>query len=62
MPSMRGQIMCVADNYIRFTLLNPKELREQLQIIAKENRRSLNSEIILMLQSECEKFKENKVE
>lgn len=42
--------MGVADNSVRFTLRLPEELRDEIMKIAKENRRSLNSEIVVMLQ------------
>ena len=43
--------MGVADNSVRFTLRLPEELRDQIMKIAKENHRSLNSEIVVMLQN-----------
>ena len=42
--------MGVSDNYVRFTLRLPEELRDDLMKISKENHRSLNSEIVVMLE------------
>jgi len=46
--------MGVQDNYVRFTLRLPEKLRDDLDKIAKMNHRSLNSEIVVMLQSGCD--------
>jgi len=43
--------MGVVDNYVRFTLRLPEELRDELTKIAKQNHRSLNSEVVVMLQN-----------
>jgi len=50
--------MGVADSHIRFTLRIPEEMREKLQKIAKQNHRSLNSELIVILQRECDLYDE----
>lgn len=48
--------MGVVDSYIRFTLRIPEETHEALQKLAKHEHRSLNSQIIAMLEKECREF------
>ena len=45
-----GLPMGIADEYKRFTLRLPEEVHDQLLLIARENQRSLNGEMIFIFQ------------
>lgn len=54
--------MGIVESYVRFTLRIPESLRDELLKTANQNHRSLNSQIIVMLEKALEEASDSKLE